>query len=426
VQDAEMLMLRNQLAQTEKGAIIRSIGNFLKVMEMDPVFKGLQFNIMKQNREVDRSADGNVQIDIWTDADDARAQYYIEREYKIRDEGCFQKALKILFDERAYNPLTDLIDSLKWDGIERCEHFLTEWAKAEDTPYTREVSRLIFAGGIWRAYTPGCKYDDIPVLVGPKQGEGKSTLVRWLAINDMYFSDQITEMDGAKSIEQLDGIWIGEVAELLALTKAKEVEASKSYITRQTDQYRRPYAINMECRPRRCIFIGTTNNVQFLKDKTGNRRFYPIEVHSNGYDLYKHEQECRDYIIQCWAEAKAKYDMGQMPQFANADLFEDYRAHQDKAMVDDWRVGKIGEILEEFENEGTSRVCAKQVYDRLYKDEHRQWMYRDSIDISEIINREYGIRWEKLPKKQRIDGYGIQWCWEISAEFMEKSSLLPF
>ncbi len=153
--------------------------------------------------------------------------------------------------------------------------------KAEDNEYTREVSRLIFAGGIHRLYSPGCKFDDVPVLIGTSQGEGKSTIVRWLAIHDDHFTE-VTEIDGQKGVEQLEGAWICEIAELLALTKAKEQEAVKSYIARLKDKYRKPWGKNTDELPRRCIFIGTTNNEQFLRDKTGNRRFYPVKVNSKG------------------------------------------------------------------------------------------------------------------------------------------------
>ena len=230
--------------------------------------------------------------------------------------------------------------------------------KAEDSKYTREVSRLIFAGGINRLYDPGCKFDDVPVLIGTTQGEGKSSIVRWLALQDEFYSE-VTEIEGQKGIEQLEGAWMCEIAELLALTKAKEQEAVKSYITRQKDKYRRPYDRQTTEYPRRCTFIGTTNNEQFLKDKTGNRRFYPVKVHSSGYWLFDHETECREYIRQCWAEAKAKYDKREMPNYADKELRDAYKAAQDRAMEDDWRIGVIEEYLSR--KSVGALVCIKQI-----------------------------------------------------------------
>ena len=214
-----------------------------------------------------------------------------------------------MFELRKYNPIIDIIEGVKWDGVERCERFLIDWAKVEDSPYSREVSRLIFAGGIHRLYQPGTKFDDVPILIGTKQGEGKSTLVRFLAISDEYYGE-VTQMEGTPAIEQLQGKWICEISELLALTKTKEQEAAKAYITRAFDKYRKPWDKNTVDLPRRCIFIGTSNNSNPLSDKSGNRRYYPIEVHSDGYEIFDHEDEIRDYVLQCWAEAREKYKAG--------------------------------------------------------------------------------------------------------------------
>ena len=104
----------------------------------------------------------------------------------------------------------------------------------------------------------------------------------------------------------MEGAWICELSELLGLTKAKEVEAVKSYITKLVDRYRRPFDRRTTDHKRQCIFIGSTNRSAFLTDKTGNRRFYPVEVHSSGYDLFDHEAEIRNDIIQVWAEANNK------------------------------------------------------------------------------------------------------------------------
>ena len=119
----------------------------------------------------------------------------------------------------------------------------------------------------------------MPVLIGTKQGEGKSTLVRWLAMKDDYFTE-VTEIEGQKGMEAVEGAWICEMGELLALTKAREIEAVKSYLTRLADRYRRPFDRRVTDHKRQCIFIGTTNKEQFLTDKTGNRRFYPVKVYS--------------------------------------------------------------------------------------------------------------------------------------------------
>lgn len=388
----------------EKGAPCVVIDNFLKIMLNDSFYAGVRFNLLRNAPEIHHNGKNRL----WSDADDAESQHHIEKKYNIYSEKKHRSALRLLFREREYHPVQDIVDSLEWDGTERIKGFLTKWMQADDNEYTREVSRLIFAGGIHRLYSPGCKFDDVPVLIGTNQGEGKSTIVRWLAIHDSYFSE-VTEIEGQRGIEQLEGAWICEVAELLALTKAKEQEAVKSYITRLRDKYRKPWDVNTAEFPRRCIFIGTTNHEQFLKDKTGNRRFYPVRVHSDGYWLHDNEQECRDYILQCWAEAKSKYDSGTMPNYANRALQDQYRAAQDDAMEDDWRVGAIESFLDR--QVIGARVCIRQImhkaissYDLYPKDPTP----KESQEIATMMTQFKD--WEKDGRK-RLPDYGLQRCW---------------
>jgi hypothetical protein len=405
-----------------KGVPECTIDNFLMIMQNDPNYQNIRFNVLRNAPEVHTGKT----VRLWNDTDLAKSKRYIEKKYKLHHETKHDDALRIFFESREYHPIQEIVDNLEWDGVERIPHFLTKWMKAEDNEYTREVSRLIFAGGIHRLYSPGCKFDDVPVLIGTSQGEGKSTIVRWLAIHDDHFAE-VTEIDGQKGVEQLEGAWICEIAELLALTKAKEQEAVKSYITRQKDKYRKPWGKNTDELPRRCIFIGTTNNEQFLRDKTGNRRFYPVKVNSSGYWLYDHEQECRDYILQCWAEAKVKYDRNEMPNYADKKLMEQYKAAQDEAMEDDWRIGAIEEYLDR--QPVGSYVCIRQLKHEalsLNKDFPQDPTKKDSQEIAQIMNK--FDEWKKTGRK-RIEGYGQQRCWEkidCKNEFVEVDDDPPF
>jgi hypothetical protein len=393
----------------DKGAPCITIDNFLLVMQNDPFYEGVRYDLLTNSPEIHQYGE----VLRWSDADEAESRHYIETEYNIHSESKHFDALRIFFREREYHPIQDIVDCLDWDGTPRIEDFLIKWMQAEDNDYTREVSRLIFAGGIHRLYNPGCKFDDVPVLIGTSQGEGKSTIVRWLAIHDSHYSE-VTEIEGQRGIEQLEGAWICEIAELLAMTKAKEQEAVKSYITRQRDKYRKPYDRQTSEYPRRCVFIGTTNNEQFLKDKTGNRRFYPVRVQSSGYWLYDHERECRDYILQCWAEAKVKYQRGEIPNYANKALREQYAEAQEEAMEDDWRIGAIESFLErlpvgEF-------VCIRQIKHEALsanRDFPQDPTPKESQEIGVLMNKFGG--WKKAGRK-RISGYGLQRCWEKVAE----------
>ena len=408
----------------EKGAPKDCIENFMQIMLCDPFYRSVRYNLLTNQAEVlrmDRS--GHEILTAWGDTEDAESRNFIETEYHLYSPQKHTDALKMLFKRREYNPIIDLIESLQWDGENRVEHALTTWMKAEDSDYTREVSRLIFAGGINRLYRPGCKFDDVPVLVGPKQGEGKSTFIKWLAINEQWFTE-IKRVDGADAIEQLFGAWICEIPELSALKKADDVESIKAYITRTKDKYRKPYDRYPTEYARRCIMIGSTNSERFLTDRSGNRRFYPVVVHSSGYDLFDHEHECREYIIQCWAEARERFKQGEMPPFADYRLLEEYHARQEDAMEDDWRVGKIMSYLDHFVV--GSKVCAIQIYKEcICPDSSVNPKPYESREIGQIVSRIPG--WEKLPSRFYADKYGQQRGWVKKAESKASSAdELPF
>ena len=332
----------------------------------------------------------------WTDADESDARAYFESTYGMYSQAKLADAMAIYFYNHKVNPLLDILNKLEWDGKPRVEHFLHDIMKAEDTEYIRECSRLIFAGGVHRAYEPGCKFDDMIVLIGG-QSAGKSTIVRWLNLDDTFFRE-IKTIAGKEGIEAIRGVWIGEVAELMAMTRVKEAEAVKAYITSQEDSYRPPYGKHVQTIPRRCMFIGTTNNPQFLTDKTGNRRFYPVKCQSFAYKMYENEGIIKDYIRQCWAEAVQLYKEGKLQPYARKEVLEQIRAAQEAAMEDDWRQGAIMQWLDDNKKTGGSTTCVIELWHRaLNEPEESKPTRKDSIEISQIISGIPG--WIQGPNK---------------------------
>ncbi len=400
---------KSSLVPDDKGKPACTVNNIFLIMVQDRKFEAVRYNELAGRAEIHTVKKGVLDIRRWTDADEAESTRYIEEQYGLYNREKHAAALRLLFEERKYNPIKDIVDGINWDGKPRCQEFLTKWAKCDDTPYTREVSRLIFAGGIHRLYAAGTKFDDVPILIGTKQGEGKSTLVRFLAVNDSYYGE-VTAVEGQPAIEQLQGKWICEISEMLALTKQKEQEAVKAYITRSVDSYRKPWDKNVSEFPRRCIFIGTSNNAQLLTDKTGNRRYYPVEVHCNGYEIFDHEDEIREYILQCWAEARELYRKGEMPNYANRKYAELYREAQENAMQDDWRVGAIQAFLDR-KNAG-EYTCVREVCHRALSpnpDFPKEPSLAESKDIGMIINKMKG--WERVNGSRVVGSYGNQRCW---------------
>ena len=330
----------------------------------------------------------------WTDAQESQARAYFESNYSMYSQAKLADALMIYFQDHKVNPLIEILNKLEWDGKPRVEQFLHDVMKAEDTEYIRECSRLIFAGGIHRAYEPGCKFDDMIVLIGD-QSAGKSTIVRWLNMEEEFFRE-IKTINGKEGIEAIRGVWIGEVAELMAMTRVKEAEAVKAYITSQEDSYRPPYGKHVQTIPRRCMFIGTTNNPQFLTDKTGNRRFYPVKCNSRAYTMYDHEKEIRDYIRQCWAEAVHRYKAGELQAYAKKEVLEQIRAAQMAAMEDDWRIGAIEQYLEDNKKMAGATVSVIELWHRaLNEPDEIKPTRKDSIELTQIITAIPG--WVQCP-----------------------------
>lgn len=390
-----------ELKYDGKGQPLQTISNFLEILRNDEYFDDVKFNLLTYAPER-MNEDGKTIR--WVDADDSKTREYIERKYNLANNSKSDDALRILLSEREYHPVKKLIDSIVWDGVERIPTLLSKWLKCVDNDYTREVSRLIFAGGIHRLYKPGCKFDDVPILIGKRQGEGKSTFVRWLAMCDEWFTE-VNEFDGQKGMEALEGAWICELGELLALTKAKEVEAVKSYITRQVDKYRMPYDRRVTDHHRQCIFIGTTNKEQFLTDKTGNRRFYPVVCNQTGYDLFNNKEEIQNDIKQCWAEAKFKFEQGDMKPFADREIMHIIKAEQNKAVEDDYREGLIDTYIE-----NKDEICVLELWKNALGNEYTKPSKKDSNDIGLILqNRD---EWEKQPNPKKFDDFGSQRWWK--------------
>jgi predicted P-loop ATPase len=270
------------------------------------------------------------------------------------------KQLELVACRYRYDPVKDWLGGLEWDGVLRLDTVLIDYMGAADTAYTRAVWRAWCISAVARAYEPGCKVDSMIVLDGGGQGSGKSTLLRELCGSEWYL-DSLPPLHGGDkdALMSIQGMWIIEADELASFRKAEAAQV-KSFATRRKDRYRAPWATYAEDHPRRCVLAGTVNDSQYLRDDTGNRRFWPISVRKM-YDLPDLIDAIRHHRSQIWAEATAAYRSGEHWHL-NEDIEQMACAQQEeRRAIDPWE-----EVLEEFlltHHETTVKACLAHVVD---------------------------------------------------------------
>lgn len=348
----------------------------------------------------------------WSNADDSNLRSYIEDRYGLKSGEKTMDALANVVSRRKINPIKALLEECheQWDGGKHIENLLPSMLGVEKTEYSTAVMHLFMMGAIMRAYYPGCKFDYMLVLVG-KQGGGKSSFLRFLALNDEWFNDNFSTLDSSRAVENLRGMWIVELAELQATKRAKDVETIKSFITSRSDIYRAPYNRRTEQRPRRCVLAGTSNPVDFLTDKTGNRRFLPVTCDAipKTFDMFSDEIATKAEFAQAWGEAMDEFKRrGErvslvLPKRLQQIAEEAQGAYQE----DDPYIGVIQAWLDQTKEE---RVCALMIWKEAMLIEYSVPTRRDINAIHEIMKN--NIKgWEFVGRQRISKEYGVQRCY---------------
>lgn len=344
-----------------------------------------------------------------SDADENYIRLFLERAYDFRGEKTISRAIALMCERKKYHPIMERIEVLNWDGVPRCETLFVKYLGAKDSPYTRAVTMLFFMGALERTYHPGCKFDTVLVFVDSQQGGGKSTMVRLLAIDDSFYTDYLRDSLNDKDIfRDLEGKWIVEMGEMLTTASKKRVEEFKAFASRTFDIYKIPYEKHTTTFPRQCVFIGTTNNLDFLpKDRTGNRRFIPLKT--DKLRAEKHplddEEETRKYICQCWAEALKIYKTGNYSLTLDKKFDDEIAAIREYFSPEDIRRGMI---LNYLEQNNKDYVCTMMLYEKAL---NRCGVPEEfeKREINSIMNTLPG--WEKI-SSHRFPTYGIQRGWK--------------
>lgn len=284
-----------------------TVNNFVNAFKSDPLLNGLlAYDMLKETIVFTRpsfTAKGSKKGDLVNDTDISIIKGRIERMHGIYNDAKLNDAIEQVSSDNAFHPIKLYLESLTWDGVPRIDTFLVDYMGAEDNAYTREAFRKMLLAAVTRIYEPGRKFDTALVFYS-EQGVGKSTLIQRLSKG--WFNDSLTNLSGKESYEAIQFAWLVELAELSALRKS-DVEAVKNFISKREDTYRGAYARRVKTHKRQCVFFGSTNDDEFLKDATGNRRFFPVEVKRTRKTRLIFEPEFDAIVDQLWAEAMEGY-----------------------------------------------------------------------------------------------------------------------
>jgi hypothetical protein len=228
--------------------------------------------------------------------------------------------------EHSFHPIRQMLDGLHWDGVERVDRWLITYFGVEDTPLNRAIGRILLIAAVRRVREPGVKFDTIIVLEG-KQGTGKSTALRILAGPGNHSDNELLTLDTKAQMEAMEGVWIYELSEMSGLKKS-EVERMKAFASRDVDRARMSYGRFSEARGRQTIFVGTTNEHKYLKDRTGNRRFLPVKTGTIELEALRRDRD------QLWAEATKLEAEGESIVLAQ-ELWAVAAAEQEERLEDD-------------------------------------------------------------------------------------------
>ena len=334
---------KKRLQRNKNGVLENNLHNIRLIMENDPYMKNIVFNQLADGMEIRGAVPWKHPARFWRDADDAQLICYIDASYGSFSQRNYDIAVTKAADDRSYHPIKEYFDGLPvWDEMPRVDTVLIDYLGAQDNAYVRAVTRKALCAAYMRIYHPGIKFDYITVLNG-NQGIGKSTLIAKLGME--WFADSLTlsDMNDKTAAEKLQGYWIHEIGEMAGMRKA-ELEKVKAFVSRQDDKYRASFGRRVTPHPRQCIFFGTTNSENgYLRDITGNRRFWNVKVTGDGrmkpWDLGQ------ETVDQIWAEVIVLSNAGE-ELFLDHTL-EDYaRKEQSEAMEQDDREGLVARYLD--------------------------------------------------------------------------------
>ncbi len=418
----------NRLKRNENGKILKTIENIVTVLDNDPRLKDRFAIDVFANRGMITGAlpwDKRTELRQFEEVDGSGLRNYLEAVYGLSGENKVNDALLLISNKNRFNSVANYLEGLVWDGKKRLETLLQDYLGAEDNMYVREVMTVSLTAAVSRAIDGGVKYDYMPIFTG-KQGIGKSTFL--VKLGKEWFSDSLQSFEGKEASEMIQGIWINELGELTYFSKS-ETNTIKQFLSKTHDIYRKAYGRVTEKYPRRCVFFGTSNDREFLRDKTGNRRFWPVEV-GTLKPSKKIFEDLDNEVDQIWAEAYNNYVIG-MDLELSEEAEKIAKEMQENYTIRDPREGMIEEFLnkkvlkgwhsksneerrnfytlgvqDESELVERDRVCALEILAECFDMKKQFIKNSDSIVINNILSGMKG--WEPVKHPLRFGEYGQQ------------------
>lgn len=331
--------------------------NVLIAMRTAPQLAGLvRYNAFALTVEFTRSppwrtvAEGSP----WIETDDTALQAWLQAQgLNVRGRSTVADSVILAAQDASFHPVSAYLNGLTWDGVPRLKIWLDEYLNADGPPaYHAAIGRRFLVSAVARIMAPGCQADHVLTLEGA-QGIGKTSVCRILSRESAWFADNLPDVHTKDAPLQLLGRWIIEVAELRAV-RSSQLEAVKSFITTTVDTFRPPYGRRTAQFPRQCVFIATTNETEYLRDRTGNRRYWPVRCRRIQLD------ELAADVDQLWAEAVHEYRTGTAwhltgDEVALASAEQRERVHVTELEAD------VAEYLARRVDEGRTEVCVRDV-----------------------------------------------------------------
>ncbi|CAK7069755.1 virulence-associated E family protein [Tissierella sp.] len=416
------------------GQPAKTISNVRIILEHDPLLKGrIKEDIFSEFIYLEspvpwKNGPNEIGMHRWKDSDSTGLREYIEKVLGFNSKDIIDAAFRNHASANGFDPLTSYLNCLEWDGTPRLDTLFIDYLGAEDSEYMRTITRKALVAAVARVMSPGVKFDYMTVICG-RQGIGKSTILRKLGKD--WFSDSIKTFEGKDGAELLQGVWIVEIGELEAFNKS-DINAVKSFLSKQDDQYRAAYGRVTEKHLRKCIFFGTTNDHDYLKDPTGNRRFWPVDAEVTR-PIKSIFADLDNELDQIWAEAVFRWRIGE-PIFLSTEMEIEAEIRRQAHIDRDPLQGQIEDFLDRqvphdwqkwtldrrrmFWANGVSgeiklvprdRICAIEIWRECLGD-NRNMPKIEAHRINSILGSIPG--WERASTARFGAGYGTQKCFK--------------